>query len=388
VDVDAAALIPGVTSTRQLADRLEDSAKRRWDDAYTRALLIALGMLVAVVVGYLLPVGPKLADGVPAVDFVDTRQGAGRRWLLAVCALGVIGWVWEMDGYGGYQGYLDALGALGEKGRGHWYQHALATLPSGAAVFLLAARMRGGRPRLVWWEWLIVVIGTAIATSYFLKATLAIPAVTIVLLLCAVRPRAAWLLAAGAAIFAVVTPVIYQVRDSGRISFHDLLNGEYWTQFPSNLASRFFHFESLMIAAPLPASESPFQPLVDLVTTVVPRELWHGKPDSAAARFTDEHLVGGLHSPTDVGIISLPGEAWLLGGIAGIVILGLAIGVLLRTAEELFRTRLDQPATLLLASALTTGLVFLNDGWGIASAAIVMAIASVGWLVLLRRAPR
>jgi hypothetical protein len=387
IDVDASALVPGVTSIRELRDKVDSGHDGRWHDAYAKALLIALLMLVAILAGYLLPLGRRIADSVPAVRFVDTRHGRGLALLVALCVLGIAGWIWEMDSYGGYQAYLDALDALGEEGRGHWYQHALATLPTGVAVFLLASRMTGSRTRLAWWEWLMVGVGTAIATSYFLKATLAIPAVTVVLLLCALRPQAGWLLAAGAAIFAVVTPVIYEVRDSGKISFADLLSGEYWTQFPANLASRFFHFESLMIAAPLPASESPVRPLVDVVTTVVPRQLWEGKPDSAAARFTREHLLSGLHSPTDIGIISLPGEAWLLGGIAGIVILGLAIGVLLRTAEELFGTRADQPAALLLASALTTGLVFLNDGWGIASAAIVMAIASVGWLVLLRRAP-
>jgi hypothetical protein len=134
---------------------------------------------------------------------------------------------------------------------------------------------------------------------------------------------------------------------------------------------------------PDPSSEPIWNPIVDFFGTAVPRFLWEDKPVSAATRFTHEHLLHGLNTGTDIGVISLPGESWLIGGIAGIFLIGAGIGILLNLASELMRGR-DSEGTLLLAAGLTTYLVFLNDGWGIASATIEALIASIGWIIFLR----
>jgi hypothetical protein len=42
---------------------------------------------------------------------------------------------------------------------------------------------------------------------------------------------------------------------------------------------------------------------------------------------------------------------------------------------------------MLAACGLTVGLIFLNDGWGIASTVTVMLISVAGWLLLVRRQP-
>jgi hypothetical protein len=140
-----------------------------------------------------------------------------------------------------------------------------------------------------------------------------------------------------------------------------------------------------MITTPYPASEPVWQPLVDLSTTAVPRTFWEGKPLSAATRFTHDHLLPGLHSATDIGIISLPGEAWQLGGAVGIAVFGVALGIILRALHHLLRERSGEPGTLLVGCIGLAGVLFLNDGWGIVSALVTTLIAVFGTLVFLRR---
>ena len=388
LDVDAALLVPGVESTSGLALYAPDAATNPWDEAMPRALSIALAMLLAVIGGYLLlPCRSRAPRRLP-LRLIDTDRRRGRLVFLGLVAAGLAGWFWEMHGYGGYGGYLAGLDEIGVIGKGHWYQHALATVPTGLAIFLAANRLVVPGRRLRRWEIAVIVLGVAIGVSYFLKATIAIPLLTLLIIVSLRRPLAgAWLVAAGV-VLALITPFVYAVRGSGRVDPGLLLSSSYWSDFIPNLTSRFFHFESLMVTVPHASSEAPWQPAADLIATAVPRAIWEGKPDSTAARFTQDHLLPGLHSPTDIGILSLPGEMYLVGGAAGILVVGVALGVLLRLCRELIAAHPDDVAALLLASSLLTWAVFLNDGWGLASAAVVVAIAQLGWLLLLRRRSR
>jgi hypothetical protein len=250
----------------------------------------------------------------------------------------------------------------------------------------VVARRLGSVERHGWSriEIAIVAIGPLLALSYWLKATVAIPALTLLMFSFIRLRRGLGRLIAFAVALALATPLVYLVRGTGSLRFGELLTSQYWSEFFSTLTSRFFHYESLMIAVPYPASERPWQPIVDFFVTFVPRVLWEGKPLSASARFTQEHLLAGLHSPTDVGVISLPGELWLVGGGAGVVTGGLVIGVLLRTAWALASRANASDGTLLVAATLIAGLVFLNDGWGLASAVVSVLIAACGWLIMLR----
>jgi hypothetical protein len=223
-----------------------------------------------------------------------------------------------------------------------------------------------------------------------LKTALAIPLLTVLLVLYFRRRRTGIALWISAVAFVVLTPFVYLVRSEGKLRLSELVSGAYWSDFSQSASSRFFHFESLMIASQHGSSEHPWQPFVDFFTTLVPRAVWPGKPVSEAARFTHQYLVPGLHAPQDIGVISLPGTAWLAGGTTGLFVLGLVLGVLLRFARTYLADARANAGSVLLTAGLVTFLVFLNDGWGLASSLIQMLIASLGWLVLLRidRTPR
>jgi hypothetical protein len=358
-----------------------------WRGAYGQALGIAVGLLLVILAGFMLPLAGGLSR-LPSLTILRPDHGS-RRWLmLGLLAVGIAGYALEMRAYGGYGAYLGALGALGVEGLGKWYLHAAALIPSAMGVAVLVRWIvlgRVGRPSVL--EAAVAAIGLGIACSYFLKAAVAIPALTILLAAYYHRGRTAaiWLWVAGG-LFAVATPFIYLVRGEGRIDLSQLFEATYWNSFLDNLTSRFFHFESLMIAAPFGGSESVLQPVKDFAVTAVPRALWADKPLSPAARFTDEFLRPGLHTPTDIGVLSLPGELWLAGGVAGVLIFGLLIGVLLRTATALVAHGGSKATgTLLLGCALTVGLVMLNDGWGVASVLVVNLIAQMGWMPFARR---
>ncbi|HEX6389334.1 MAG TPA: hypothetical protein VFZ89_07805, partial [Solirubrobacteraceae bacterium] len=384
VDVDGGAVVPGARTGRDLIQYVPGLSGDVWGSAIPRALSLALAMLLCVLAGYLLPGRRGLAKRRLPVTLADLDTRAGRRLLLAVVAIGVAGWIWEMAGYGGYGAYLDQLHTAGVTGRGHWYQHTVALLPTGLAVLLTVRWLADGWRRPRWWEALTIAIGAAIGLSYLLKATVAIPALTALVVLCMRRPRVGlWIVASGA-LLALLTPFVYAVRGAGRIEPSVLFSSSYWTDFLPNLASRFFHFESLMISTQHAHSEHPWRPLADLIQTAIPRAIWEGKPDSMATRFTQEHLLSGLHAPTDIGVLSAPGEAYLVGGAAGIILAGLAIGLLLRVARDLVVAAPSDLLTLLVAATLIVGLVFANDGWGIASTVIVLGIAQLGWLVMVR----
>ena len=359
-----------------------------WQGAYTKALAIAVGVLLVILAGFVLPLGAR-APRRMRLTIARPGEGPRRRVMLGLLAVGIAGFALEMRSYGGYGAYLESLGALGVEGLGKWYLHAAALLPSAIGVAVLVrwiALGRPGRPSLL--ELAVSVIGLGIAFSYFLKTSVAIPLLTMLLAAYYFRGRRAaiWVWIAGAA-FAVVTPFVYLVRGTGRIDPSKLFEHEYWSSFVANLTSRFFHFESLMISAPFAASEPVWQPLKDFVITPVPRVLWPDKPVSPAARFTEEFLRPGLHTPTDIGVLSLPGELWLAGGVAGVLIFGLVVGVLIRAATALVAESDAGTMGMLLAGcALTVGLLMLNDGWGMASVLIVNLIAQVGWVPFLRRA--
>jgi hypothetical protein len=254
------------------------------------------------------------------------------------------------------------------------------------AVYLAIWRVSAGRT--VPWRWeevALIVLGIVVGLSYWLKSTIAIPVAVALLCMYAIRRRAAIAIWIAAALFALLTPFVYIVRGAGSIGLGDLFSAAYREEFLANLSSRFFQFESLMFATPVPWSEAPWTPLADLGTSVVPRVLWDDKPLSASARFTEEYLLPGLARPTDVGVLSLPGEFWTLGGAVGVVLGGLAIGVLLRAVHSLVSTRRHELGTLLLAISVLVALLLLNDGEGVASVAILVAIASVGWLPFIQR---
>jgi hypothetical protein len=378
--LDAPLVLPGVSST---ADYLP--GRSAWANSFVRALAIAIAFLAAVLFGYLLPFGDRLARRMPRLVVRDLRSRGESAALLGMVLVAIVAWYLEMRAYGGYRGYLDALRTIGVGGLGKWYLHALAILPTGAAVAILAIRIHAGgffdRWRAL--ELTVLLVGLLVALSYWLKTVLAIPLLTVLLLLYFRRRRAGPVLWGAAAIFILLTPFVYLVRGEGRADVSALVSGSYWHDFAGSASSRFFHFESLMIATRYGASEHPWQPAVDFVVTAVPRAFWAGKPLSEAARFTHAHLVPGLHTPEDVGVISLPGIAWLLGGSVAVFVVAAAIGVALRFTQGQVSGG-GGIGNLLLGAGLLTFLLFLNDGWGLASSLIQVLISSAGWLVFLR----
>ena len=383
VDLDSPLLVAGERSADEFIPGTAAAADKA--DYLTRALAICIVLLSAIILGFSLPVGARLAARAPPLRLPGFDEPRTRFIAAGILIIGLLGYALEMRSYGGYGGYLDSLSELGVAGLGKWYLHALAALPTAAAVYVIARRIA----LRTWRGWAkleiaIVVIGAVIAVSYFLKAAVAIPVLTLLLFAAFVRRRG-WLpVAAAGAVLAVATPLIYLVRDRGKVEIGPLFTTEYWREFADTVSSRFFHFESAMIAVPSPASDKPWQPIADFFVTVVPRTFWEDKPLSASARFTQDHLLSSLSAGTDVGVISLPGELWLVGGTLGLLAGGLLIGVLLRVSDETVR-REAAAGTALVAAALVAGLVFLNDGWGLASALTVMLITSAGWIVLLRR---
>lgn len=385
--LDAALLMPNATSrTRYYSFPRGRENTGIWSDVMGRALAVSIAMLLAVFIGYVFPIGARLARRVPLLDIPGMGDRRTRRMIIAFVGVGVVAYCVEMATYGGYGGYLAAFTEAPDAGLGKFYLRTLATLPTGAAVLLLVRRMwfaQGRTPRP--YEIGIIVLGFAIAGSYWLKAVIAIPVLTGLLCWYFTRRRAMIWLALFTVSFAVLTPFVYQVRSEGGIRLGDLATGSYWSEFLTNLQSRFFHFESLMVVIPFAHHEPPWQPALDFFETAIPRAVWHDKPLSLNARFTEQYLQGGLHNRSDVGVISLPGEMWLSGGWLSVVLCGMGIGVLLRLTQTLIASPARQPGTMLVAMTLLTTLVFANDGWGLASTAISVLMLAVGWLLPLRR---
>jgi hypothetical protein len=383
--LDAALFVPAAASRADFRAYSEEaSGAALWDDASVRALAICVVMLLALLYGYTLAAGTRLARRVPELR-LPSLEGRTRLAVIALVGIGLLAYAFEMWTYGGYGGYLASLKTGASSGLGKWYIHALATLPAGVGVMLFARRLAAeGRERWRLLEVFVIVVGVIIVLSYMSKTAIAIPLLTALLCLYFVRRRAVFLLGVMMTAFAVVTPLVYVIRDEGKLKVSEIATGDYWSVFLANLQSRFFHFESLMVAIPFPSSQPFWQPFADFFGNIVPRVLWEGKPLSVNARFTEEYLKGNLHSPNDVGVISLPGELWLVSGWTGILIVGLVFGILLRLAHALLARSTRQGGTVLLAATLVTGLVFANDGWGLASTFTYILIAGAGWLVFLR----
>lgn len=385
--LDAALLMPNASSpTRYYMYPRGRETAGIWSDVAGRALAVSITMLLAVFVGYLFPLGARLARRVPSLDLPGMADRRTRLMIIAFVGVGIAAYCLEMSTYGGYGGYLSAFSAHPNAGLGKFYIRTLATLTTGAAVLLLARRMWFGRgARWQRFEIAVIVLGFGIAFSYWLKAVIAIPVLTVLLFWYFTRRGAVIWLALFTVVFAVLTPFVYQVRSEGGVHLSDFATSSYWGEFLTNLQSRFFHFESLMVVIPFAQHEAPWQPLLDFLETAVPRAFWHDKPLSLNARFTEQYLQGGLHSRSDVGVISMPGEMWLTGGWLSVVLCGLGIGVLLRAIQTLIASPARQPGTVLVAVTVLTTLVFANDGWGLASTVVSVLILAVGWLVPLRR---
>jgi hypothetical protein len=381
--VDAPVVISGERSTEGFVG--PPGGRSSWADALSRGMAASLALLGAVLLGYVL--GPKttILRRLPELRLPSLGERGPRLLAVVLLGVGVAAYVAEMWTYGGYGGYLDSLAEIGVAGLGKWYLHALALLPTGIAVMVVARRIALREPT-AWTatELIIVSVGALIALSYWLKTAIAIPLLTILLLALFNRRRAA--LWAGLLLGGLVAaaPFVYLVRLRGKIDPGPLFTSSYWSDFGSTLSSRFFHLESTMIAIPHGASEHPWQPVVDFFVGLVPRTFWEGKPLSASARFTHDHLLSHLYAGTDVGVISLPGELWLVGGAVGLVVGGILVGLGLRLAHTLIAARSNEAGTLLVAATLTTGLIFLIDGWGVASAVTVLLITAAGWLVFIR----
>lgn len=383
--LDAAQLIANARSRSEFFTDVPPDVPGIWSHAARRALTVSILMLLAVFLGYMVPLGARMGRRVPDFALRGLEDRRTKRFVLALTAVSVLGYIAEMSTYGGYRGYLETFANNPTAALGKFYLHTLATLSTGAAVLLLAHRLAVGRRAQ--WRWLEVVViplGFGIALSYFLKAVIAIPLLTVLLYWYFLRRRAIVWLGAFIAGFAALTPFVYLVRGQGQVHLSDLLTSDYWSEFLANLQSRFYHFESLMLAMPFRGSGHPWQPAVDFFANTVPRALWHAKPLSTNARFTREYLQGGLHARSDIGVLSLPGELWLIGGWAAVLIGALGLGVLLRLVHALLIRRQRHTGTMLVAATLMTFLVFLNDGWGLASALTSVLIIGVGWLVPLR----
>ncbi len=387
--LDAAQLIVNARSRSEFFTHVPRDVPAIWNDAARRALTVSIIMLLAVFVGYLVPLGAWMARRVPDFALRGVEDRRTKRFVLAFTAVSVLGYIAEMSTYGGYRGYLETFANNPTAALGKFYLHTLATLSTGAAVLLLAHRLAvGRRTRWRWLEVVVIPLGFGIALSYFLKAVIAIPLLTVLLYWYFIRRRAIVWLGAFIAGFAALTPFVYLVRGQGQVHLSELLTSDYWREFLANLQSRFYHFESLMTAMPFRGSGHPWQPAVDFFANIVPRVFWHAKPLSSDARFTHEYLQGGLHARSDIGVLSLPGELWLIGGWAAVLITALGLGVLLRVVNALLIRRERHTGTVLVAATVMTVLVFLNDGWGLASALTSVLIIGVGWLVPLRRIPR
>jgi hypothetical protein len=385
--LDAARLLPNARSRIDFpADAPPADAARIWGDAAVRALEVSIALLLAVFIGYLLPRGAWLSRRVPVLRLNGLRDRRTGLVLVGFTVVGLVAYAIEMATYGGYGGYLHSFSADPTGGLGKFYIRTLATLATGAAVVTLAHRIHVGFKEPVRaLEVGIIVVGLGIAVSYFLKAVIVIPLLTVLLFWHFARRRSAIWLGVSAAVFAILTPFVYQVRSEGGIRPADLVATSYWSEFLTNLQSRFFHFESLMVLIPYEGREHPWQPVADFFETAIPRVLWHGKPLSLDARFTDQYLHGALHARSDVGVISLPGELWLIGGWAGVIVVGIIFGLLLRWVNAMLASPVREPGTVLVAATLLTWLVFTNDGWGLASGAVSVLILAVGWLLPLRR---
>jgi hypothetical protein len=360
-----------------------------WSDAAGRALSISIVMLLTVFLGYMLPLGARLTRRIPEFEIRGLGDRRTRRIVIALAVVGAVSYVVEMSTYGGYRAYLSTFANRPTADLGKFYVHTLATLATGAAVLLLAYRLtvrRSERWRLL--EFVIIPLGLGMAVSYFLKAVIAIPLVTVLLFWYFLRRRAVVWLGVFVAGFAVLTPFVYLVRSQGHVRLGEILTSGYWSEFLSNLQSRFYHFESLMIATPFANSEHPWQPAVDFFSNIVPRVFWHAKPLAATTRFTQEYLMGGLHARSDIGVISLPGELWLVGGWVGVIVVGLLLGILVRAVHALLIRPERHAGTVLIAATVMTLLVFLNDGWGLASGLTSVLIIAVGWLIPLRLVSR
>jgi hypothetical protein len=387
--LDAARLIPGARSPTDFpADVPPIDGTAVWRDAALRALAVALAMLLAVFAGYLLPLGAPLARRLPPFQLEGLRDPRTRTVLLALAGVGVVAYVVEMATYGGYRGYLASFSADPTESLGRFYIRMFATLATGAAVVLLVHRIAGGRREPFRpLEVAIVAIGLGIAVSYWLKAMIVIPLLTVLLVLHFARRGAAVWLGVCGVVLALITPFVYQVRSAGGVRPSDLIASAYWSEFLTNLQSRFFHFESLMIVIPYANRGHPWDPMAEFVGTAIPRVVWDDKPLSLNAQFTEQYLHGGLHARSDVGVVSLPGEIWLIGGWAGVIVVGVAIGVLLRSIQAMLAEPAREAGTLLLAVTALTWLLFTNDGWGLASSAITVVMLAVGWLAPLTRVP-
>ena len=389
MQIDAPVLVPGSYSAARLDAYANPRAPHSspWRDAFNKALLISLATLAAVFVGYALALGPWLSARLPRLDLRSPRDGRTIRILVALTAIGLAAFVIEMATYGGYGGYLDSLHDAWRSAAGKWYLHSLATIPTGVAVFLVARRAWAwGAEPWHFWEVALIALGVAIGTGYWLKSTIAIPAAIALLFVYFVRRRAVVGLWVAAGLFAILTPFVYIVRGAGSIGLGDLVSSAYRDEFFANLSSRFFQFESLMFASTAPASDDVWRPLADVATSVVPRVLWDDKPVSASARFTEQYLLPGLANPTDIGVQSLPGEFWTLGGPAGVILGGVIIGVLLRAAHSAISRQDVHPGTILVVCSVVTALLLLNDGEGVAAVSILVAIASFGWIPFVKRA--
>ena len=383
VDLDAPLLLLGNDEqvTGFAAGGVESQPVR---DSYRRALAIAIATMLAVFAGYLAGIGGRLGSRLPGLGFADLAKPSVRRLIGGITIIGVAAYVVEMSTYGGYPEYLRSLDTVWQAAEGKWYLRAIATAPMGMAVALGVRRLfvaRGEPWRLV--EIATLVIGPSIAASYWVKTTIVLPLVAFLVCCYFIRRRAAiWLWVTAGAV-ALLTPFVYIVRGAGAIDLGSFFSGAYWNEFIDNLTSRFFQFESLMLASGQALSEAPWRPLTDLVSSAVPRVLWDDKPLSASAEFTDKYLLPGLHTPTDIGVSSLPGEFWIHGGALGVLTLGFALGVFIRVLHAGVVAQRAIGTLLLCAGGLTAALQ-LNDGEGIASVIVLNLIAAFGWLVLLR----
>jgi hypothetical protein len=356
-----------------------------WRDAYMKALAIVVALLAAVLLGFTFSAGARLAGRLPELTLMRSETRKARLAIVGAAIVGLLAYFVEIRSYGGYRAYLRDFGTSSTDGAGKWYVHAVALVPSGLAVGLVTQRISASRTtRWRLWEIAVILGGFAIAASYAQKATLAIPVLTLLLTYYVYSRRATrWLAAFGVA-FAILTPFVYQIRGRGTGSWTTLLSSGYWRDFLTNLQSRFYHFESLMVLIPFRSTVSPLQPVVDVFANVVPRYFWPSKPISTDAQFTHAYLQGGLHSATDIGVISLPGELWQLGGWWAIFIVGVALGILIRAASALMTAPRSGAGSVLLAITATTFFIFLNDGWGFASALTTVLISAVAWLAFLR----
>ena len=250
----------------------------------------------------------------------------------------------------------------------------------GTALFALARLVTGGRretralPLLVWIGAALSVFAAVALELRGLLVFAFISAAAIVICVCRLRRRH---LALGIAVVLLVVlglgfaqqVRVYTSTMPTTDAIHAATRTPLWADFVSDLAT-YDHFAAMRELVPGSIASLHGKTLVDVPKALVPRALWHGKPQAVDARVAS-YLYPGASAEVP---ISMQGELYWNGGLSAVVVggfvLGLAFGVLARFG---LRARPGSPAFVLYVVALPFTHAFLTRGLAPTTESIVFA---------------